>query len=110
MSIKKSGTFTVGATGANVGPAAFFTFLNVGGPTPSKFNFLSLRRRGGPLQEMGETSGVSKVFLRIARKSILFEQKTSIINRDTENIILPPLSKASAEQLSINNFPQNILV
>jgi hypothetical protein len=29
-----------------------------------------------PLRERGETSGVSKVFLRIARKSILFEQKT----------------------------------
>ena len=46
MSIKKSGTFTVGATGANVGPAAFFTFLNVGGPTPSKFNFPSFWPRG----------------------------------------------------------------
>ncbi len=30
----------------------------------------------GSYEERGETSGVSKVFLRIARKSILFEQKT----------------------------------
>jgi hypothetical protein len=30
----------------------------------------------GGRQERGESSGVSKVFLRIPRKSILFEQKT----------------------------------